>query len=660
MKLAYNKSDMINLPFTNKIKELVISDGREAKIKIIEHLSTASSSIKIAMAYFTDMDIAQSIVQNKKARTITCLISDEETNSEVIEFLKEHVEVHIAKRKGYGMMHHKFCVIDDYVVIQGSYNFTNNASLNNKESLQISSSKELAAQYSVIFNNMINEYKDYNSIQTGGIKSSLSKIGHAEPDDYLENFTDELKTHVTQIFDNYNEADIVELGKERAKATSADESVFSNYLDSVLEDVNSILNRDEHTKTLVKTRIKSSFERATASIEDDEDKKTQILEGEFESFESSFSDQLKIIKDRKSGLNDELHEISVRINSLNSEIEEYAEESDNIDLQLRTQRFWTFPTILKGLVLLVFVLYLVFFFGSAVWKIFFEENAVMDLLLRGITPEAPPLVDANALGKIFSTKGFFFGMLGAIFWLIPVLLVSIKLIKADNKFIEILGGWIIGIFVIDIVVAILISQHTLEIRNLVIGVEKEWTLEEALRSGEFWLIFIFGSLPLFLTKFLVESIYNTYNMSNPEYLDREKFLRKKQLKKKRQAKELDLENIEVEHKKISEKIEEIDSQEAEKQNALINMKAQYADKKLRLQMKMNEKKKNIRDIYNSFDSSVDAGGKKFLQNLTQGRITAYKTGWLLFLNEYFSAQQVSFRSQRIEMLHKEWIEQNFA
>ena len=65
----------------------------------------------------------------------------------------------------------------------------------------------------------------------------------------------------------------------------------------------------------------------------------------------------------------------------------------------------------------------------------------MGLLSRGITPESPPLFDANALGQIFETKGIFFGLVGVIFFIIPVLLTSIKLIVDKNKFIgEIMKG----------------------------------------------------------------------------------------------------------------------------------------------------------------------------------------------------------------------------
>ena len=46
------------------------------------------------------------------------------------------------------------------------------------------------------------------------------------------------------------------------------------------------------------------------------------------------------------------------------------------------------------------------------------------------------------------------------------------------------------------------------------------------------MIFIFGALPLLLTKLLIENIWNAYNKSNPESVDRERFLMRNSLKRK--------------------------------------------------------------------------------------------------------------------------------
>lgn len=48
-------------------------------------------------------------------------------------------------------MHDKFCVIDNQVVLHGSYNWSKNAECKNDETLQITEDTKLATKFSVQF-----------------------------------------------------------------------------------------------------------------------------------------------------------------------------------------------------------------------------------------------------------------------------------------------------------------------------------------------------------------------------------------------------------------------------------------------------------------------------------------------------------------------------
>jgi len=56
-----------------------------------------------------------------------------------------------AAASGYAAMHNKFAVIDQRIVITGSYNWTTNATQNNDENLIIITSRDAAAKYNVEF-----------------------------------------------------------------------------------------------------------------------------------------------------------------------------------------------------------------------------------------------------------------------------------------------------------------------------------------------------------------------------------------------------------------------------------------------------------------------------------------------------------------------------
>jgi hypothetical protein len=298
------------------------------------------------------------------------------------------------------------------------------------------------------------------------------------------------------------------------------------------------------------------------------------------------------------------------------------------------------------------------FFSSAIWKIFFEESEILKLLSRGITPDSRPLFDANALREIFIKKGVFYGAIAALFFLVPVLLVSIKLLS-NNKFIQIAIGWIVGIFIIDVVVAILISQHTFEIKNLLVGGSEKWELRNAFATGEFWLIFIFGALPLFLTKLLIENIWLAYNKSNPELVDREKTLLRNSKRRKLLEQQQAYEVLKVRLDSLTSEMDELKTSITKHEKEKIEIDSFENNKKLELKEQNEKRNKNLREVYNSFISSVESGNRQFLKNAISGRISAFKTGFYNFLNNYFAPRVAANKIESLETAQRSWEKRNF-
>jgi hypothetical protein len=261
--------------------------------------------------------------------------------------------------------------------------------------------------------------------------------------------------------------------------------------------------------------------------------------------------------------------------------------------------------------------------------------------------------------KIFSKKGVFYGAIAALFFLVPVLLTSIKLLSNKNKFIEIAVGWIIGIFAIDVVVAILISQHTFEIKRLLVGGSEKWELRNAFATGEFWLIFIFGALPLFLTKILIENIWLAYNKSNPESVDREKTLlrnsKRRNLSEQQQAYEV----LKMRLDTLTSEIDELKTNITKKEDEKNEINSYENNKKLELKERNERRNKNLREVYNSFISSVESGNRQFLKDAVSGRISAFKTGFYQWLNSEYSQVRATQRIESLEVAHRRWEQTNF-
>src|SRR5690554_4212074 len=138
--------------------EQVLTDGSACKAKIIESISKAKSTIKVAMAFFTDKEIADQLIAAKhKGVDVNVILSNADINNDIIDRIKDEVSLIIFELNGSGIMHHKFCIIDNSLLLQGTYNYTYNATKNNKESLNITDSSNQIASYSEIFEELTND-----------------------------------------------------------------------------------------------------------------------------------------------------------------------------------------------------------------------------------------------------------------------------------------------------------------------------------------------------------------------------------------------------------------------------------------------------------------------------------------------------------------------
>ncbi|OON96951.1 MAG: hypothetical protein ATN32_05930, partial [Candidatus Epulonipiscium fishelsonii] len=116
------------------------------KPKIISQLKIAKYTIWIAVAWFTDIDIYNELIEKKaQGVNIRIITSDELSNRRLLEKLNKFDLVKIPIQ-GSNRLHNKFCIIDLEYVMHGSYNWSKNA-INNKETWPIFKSREMAEEF---------------------------------------------------------------------------------------------------------------------------------------------------------------------------------------------------------------------------------------------------------------------------------------------------------------------------------------------------------------------------------------------------------------------------------------------------------------------------------------------------------------------------------
>lgn len=119
--------------------------------QIIKYLDEARVSIHVAIAWFTNQRIADKLVEKKKeGLDVKVVYFKDYTNCKFGVDLDNIPFKAICGTRG-GIMHNKFCVIDNQKVITGSYNWSENAENKNDENATVVYDNDIASYYSVEF-----------------------------------------------------------------------------------------------------------------------------------------------------------------------------------------------------------------------------------------------------------------------------------------------------------------------------------------------------------------------------------------------------------------------------------------------------------------------------------------------------------------------------
>ena len=122
---------------------------------VLEQIQTASSSIQIAVAWFTDQDILNLLIAKRQSgiRVILVLSNDSKNFDESysLDFSDfKHIggKLIVADK---AFMHHKFCIIDKNILLTGSANYTYNGFHKNSESIMLTDNQEAIDDFLIQF-----------------------------------------------------------------------------------------------------------------------------------------------------------------------------------------------------------------------------------------------------------------------------------------------------------------------------------------------------------------------------------------------------------------------------------------------------------------------------------------------------------------------------
>ena len=131
-------------------------------LSIMELIDKANTSIKIAMAWFTNDELFTALLNARnRGISVDLILLDDAINwlpyaPEFNKLIEAGGSIYIATRE-IGFMHHKFCIIDDFTTITGSYNWTYYAESRNIENILITDDKSIVKTFEEEFNRIISK-----------------------------------------------------------------------------------------------------------------------------------------------------------------------------------------------------------------------------------------------------------------------------------------------------------------------------------------------------------------------------------------------------------------------------------------------------------------------------------------------------------------------
>jgi|25_taG_2_1085351.scaffolds.fasta_scaffold00464_17 hypothetical protein len=160
------------------MSEVFFSGIRE---KIIENLQESNKNVKIAVAWFTDRKLLKAIenLLDNDIQVDLIIFNDHINKKDLYENIYyKGAKIFLSR----SLMHNKFCIIDNHTILNGSYNWTSNASTN-KENIQITRENiPLAKKFEREFEEL--------------------KVGSKSIDDYFKYSVDQLN-NIEKDFENF-------------------------------------------------------------------------------------------------------------------------------------------------------------------------------------------------------------------------------------------------------------------------------------------------------------------------------------------------------------------------------------------------------------------------------------------------------------------------
>lgn len=645
-----------------------IHNGAEIFEVIKEKLNGAQKTIKIAAAWFTDPELFQIISskldQNRNLQVEIVLDNNKENYwLPFMELVKKGASVRLSKGLGEnGRMHDKFCIIDEEVLISGSYNWSKNARTENHENVIVTPIKETINEFNEKFNKLFAGSTSYTSENVEELNLTTDEV--LQEINTQESFTREFEKVLDEMIYSsvveYDRDSLQEKGYERSAKCLGDANIITNEMDTVYTEMLNSISVSEQKKELIKAKVNTHLSENKLKVSDRFDREKEQILLEEDATTKKLKHEISFLKDNINTLQEDINKIE-KSDILNFEdkirfLKEQKRSTEDEILKMPFRWYVDIPTYL-GLIF-VFIYILLFYSSAAYILMFSEKNASMAKKLQ-IPVEEIGIYYSKSIPNAY--KSGFSELLFIL--LFPVFLICgiIYLKKIQpQKFVP---TWLIKLLcliVIDGFTAIAVTKSIHETKYAA-GAEKEhFHIGSIFSDTNFYLVFIFGVLALLVFDLIISYIIKNIQSRNDVHIKVKNKVRIEEINEEilNLHKEITISNTTVINKKALVEHNKYLISNIEKN--IENLPLISKRKSTLLENEKNNQIINLENIVTIALSKVDNEIFSFSPHFMSDRINTFLQGWNNFIYSYYAKSIAESKINDAKLNSGNWFSQHFS
>lgn len=198
--------------------------------RILEEINNSNKDIIIAVAWFTQHDLFNAIINalDRGVSVFLILIKDiincGDYGLDFSLYLQKGGKLCFVNKRNI-LMHNKFCIFDGSILITGSYNWTYSAEIKNAENIIITDEGNVCQDYSKYFANLWNQLTEINEY-------SRMSVTDIEAESFIQEYNDIVEEYKCMQEYNVIKSDAINLIYESRK------NIGINKLATIITQVN--------------------------------------------------------------------------------------------------------------------------------------------------------------------------------------------------------------------------------------------------------------------------------------------------------------------------------------------------------------------------------------------------------------------------------------